>query len=75
MCPTFIVLTDSHYVPATDTLTEIDCKSTIFFKIAQKKILFFQLYRFQTKTQLTFAKIDKNPDMVSGILIFFLVYG
>ncbi len=32
-------------------------------------------YRFQTKTQLTFAKIDKIPDMVSGILIFFLVYG
>ena len=33
------------------------------------------IYRFQTKTQLTFAKIDKIPDMVFGILIFFLVYG
>ena len=33
------------------------------------------IYRFQTKTQLTFAKIDKIPDMVSGILFFFLVYG
>ncbi len=43
MCPTCIVLTDSHYVPATDTLTGIDCKSTIFFKIAQKKIHFFVL--------------------------------
>ena len=28
MCPTFIVLTDSHYVPATDTLTGIGCKDT-----------------------------------------------
>ncbi len=28
MCPTCIVLTDSPYVPATDTLTEIGCKST-----------------------------------------------
>ena len=32
-----MVLTDSHHVPATDTLTEIDCKSTIFFKIGKKK--------------------------------------
>ena len=28
MCPTCIVLTDSPYVPATDTLTEFVCKST-----------------------------------------------
>lgn len=37
MCPTFIVLTDSHYVPATDTLTGIGCKSTNIFLIARKK--------------------------------------
>ena len=28
MCPIGIVLTDSPYVPATDTLTENRCKST-----------------------------------------------
>jgi hypothetical protein len=28
MCPIGIVLTDSPYVPATDTLTEKRCKST-----------------------------------------------
>lgn len=41
----------------------------------QCRVMALLLYRFQTKTQLTFAKIDKIPDMVSGILIFFLVYG
>ncbi len=38
MCPTCMVLTDSHHVPTTDTLTGIICKST---KKSNKFILLF----------------------------------
>ena len=45
MCPTCIVLTDSPYVPATDTLAEIGCKSTknrgkgVLYKMKKVRIL------------------------------------
>ena len=50
MCPTCIVLTDSPYVPATDTLTEITCKST---KKRKKVVLQF--------AKKVFSAVKKMP--------------
>ena len=41
---------------------KIGCKITTFFLFHKKKLKILRKYRFQTKTQLTFAKLDKILD-------------
>ena len=69
MCPTCMVLTDSHHVPATDTLTGIDCKDTTFFRHCSLYLQFFAGVLNHFLLLITGWRMVKNENSLKNVLL------